>query len=801
MTIRSRIIFFVVLTFIAIAFIGGYAVLQSRSSEQQVRQVTEGVIPSVLASADLLAQVKQVQLSAMALVNEKDHALLEQNRDKLKENQEGIAQALVLQQKSASSTAQKGLIEQAQESLDNYFGAIDTVVGMKLAGKDEVAEALFFGNVVQYQVELSQIVDTLRIEKNRQKDASVTALNQNLESTTTTISLITVMVIAGLAALGYGLYRQIVVPMSRMQKTMSEIATSQDFTRSVAVDRMDEIGHSIVAFNAMIGKIQEASSQVRQKTTDMQIMLQNIPQGILTVEEGNKIHHEYSVFLENILDNHDIAGRDIMDVLFSGTNLSDDVLSQVEAVAGACIGEDVMNFEFNAHLMVGEIEKTMPDGRVKILDISWSPITDERDTILRLMLCVRDVTELRKLVAKANEQKVELEIIGEILGVSPQKFNAFLMDAARLIADNEHAVRQNTDITAFAISRLFRNMHTIKGNARTYGLLHLAGIVHHVEQHYDDLRHPESGVAWDQESLLVQLASVRNVVERYRKINENTLGRLGTGELNGDDRYLLIDRKLIQASVARLENVNTANIHELVAAKDAVSRMLRLLGTEKIDDILSGVRQSLPALAEELGKAVPEFVIEDNGFVVNSRMSGVLKDIFMHMIRNAMDHGLEPVEERREKGKPDAGRIVLEAGMLGNTFQMALHDDGRGMALARIRRIGIEKGLITEDATLTDEAIAALILRAGFSTKDVVTEISGRGVGMDAVHDFVTRENGTLEIRFADDNVGADYRAFMMVVTFPGNFAVEVDGIDDDEEDVIEETTPVVATVVSQEVA
>ncbi|MGC3777801.1 hypothetical protein ACPUD5_25755, partial [Escherichia coli] len=86
---------------------------------------------------------------------------------------------------------------------------------------------------------------------------------------------------------------------------------------------------------------------------------------------------------ETVFDTTDIAGRDVMELVFSNTNLGADTLSQIEAIGGACIGEDVMNFSFNEHLMVGEIEKTMADGSVKILDLSWSPITDEQDMVIR----------------------------------------------------------------------------------------------------------------------------------------------------------------------------------------------------------------------------------------------------------------------------------------------------------------------------------------------------------------------------------------------------------------------------------
>ncbi|AKZ63487.1 chemotaxis protein CheA [Herbaspirillum hiltneri N3] len=780
MTIRLRITLLVILTFIAISAIGGYAVFQSRSSAVEVKSVTEGVVPSVLASSDLVGQLKDVQLAAMVMVAETDAQLVVQENEKLAAKKATLEKALEFQAGQAVSQAQKGLIEQAKEGLDNYFGAIDSTAKFKLAGKDALAQASFFGNVVQYQAELEGVVDTLRIEKNRSKDSAIAALNQNLASTTTTISAVTAVAVIALALIGFLLYRQITGPISRMQTMMTEIASSQDFTRRLPVDRMDEVGHSIVAFNGMVEKIEEASALVKQKTADMQAMLQNIPQGILTVVDGNKVHPEYSAFLETVFETTDIAGRDLMGLVFAGTSLGADTLSQIEAIGGACIGEDVMNFEFNEHLMVGEVEKKMADGRVKILDLSWSPITDDADTVIRLMLCVRDVTELRKLAAEANEQKHELEMIGEILAVAAPKFEDFIATSRRFLDENEQIVHQNPEATAFAIAKLFRNMHTIKGNGRTYGLLHLSNVVHDVEEHYDDLRHPETGAVWDQERLLQDLARVRVAIDRYARINEVTLGRQAAPEQAAAvERHILtIDRKHIQESLHRLETVNTSNLHELVAVRNAVRKTLRLLGTEPVADVLASVTDSLPALASELGKAAPAVVIEDNGYVIHTHASSLLKNVFMHLIRNAMDHGLETPDERQAKGKNETGTIRLQLGVMDNMLHMALSDDGRGLALAHIRRTAVEKELIAADAVLSDAELARLIMRAGFSTRSEVTDVSGRGVGMDAVLDFVTQEHGRIEIEFLDHAEGADFRAFQINVLLPENVAVEVDGID-----------------------
>ncbi len=779
MSIRRRITLLVILTFIAISSIGGYAVFQSRGSAHAVKLVTESVVPSALASADLVSQLKDVQLAVMALVSAPDNDLAAQANEKLSAKKKLLQESIELQSAHADSKVQRGLVEQAKESLENYFAAIDETVKNKLTGKSELAQASFFGNVVQYQVELQGIVDTLRIEKNRSKDHAIFSLNEGLATTATTISIVTAFAIIFLAVIGIFLYRAIIGPISRMQVMMTEIASSQDFTRRVPVNRMDEIGRSIVAFNGMIEKIQESSAQLKQKTVDIQTMLQNIPQGILTVVQGNRIHPEYSAYLETVFETRDVVGRDMMDLVFSNSTLSADVIAQVDAAASACIGEGLMNFEFNEHLMVGEIEKTMADGRTKILDLSWSPITDDAGRTVRLMLCVRDVTELRKLAAEANEQKRELQIIGEILAVSHEKFHEFIAGSLKFLDENEQIIRQHQQPSAYAVAKLFRNMHTIKGNGRTYGLQHLTTIVHEAEQSYDALRRADSGLSWDQRMLMVELARVKAAIVHYAKINEEVLGRKGPGRRGDVERYLMVDKKYIQESLHRLETVNTANLHELVAVRNAVRNTLRLLGTERIAETLAGVLESIPALAKQLGKAQPIVKLDENGYVVRTQVSATLKNVFVHLIRNAIDHGIEATEVRRAQGKSAEGTIYLamkvEAGML----QVSLSDDGHGLALARIREIAIEKGLVGQGDRVEDEEIARLILRPGFSTAEKVTEVSGRGVGMDAVQEFVKREGGKIEIQFEDDEVGSAYRQFRTVVFLPDSFAVKIGGNDE----------------------
>jgi two-component system chemotaxis sensor kinase CheA len=779
MTIRHRITLLVVLMFVALSAIGGYAVYQTRGSAADVRKVTEGVVPSALASADLVSQVKDVQLATMTLVYAPDANMVAQAQDELKKKKASLQQALALQVKEAASHAQQGLVAQAKDSLENYFSAIAETAKMKADGKNELAQAYLFANVAQYRDELEGIVETLRVEKNREKDDAITALNATLATTTTAIASVTGLAIILLTSIGALLYRQITRPLSRMQGMMSEIASSQDFTRRVPVGRLDEIGRSIVAFNGMIEKIQESSAQLKQKTADIQAMLQNMQQGILTVVDGAKIHAEYSAYLEDIFETKDIAGRALMDLVFAGTDLGADALSQIDAATHACLGEDCINFAFNQHLLVGEIAKRMPDGRVKILDLSWSAITDEDDTVVRLMLCVRDVTELRKLAAEASEQRRRLDMIGEILAVSEEKFQHFIESSAGFVSENERIIRKHSEADHAAIAELFRNMHTIKGNARTYNLQHLTNVVHETERSYHELRQPDADRSWDQEHLMRELTRVREAIESYAAINEQSLGRKGKGQANdagNAGRYVMVDKDDIQQTLDMLEHTDGAELHALQSMRDALRRTLRSLGSQSVRDALSGVLDSLPSLASELGKPAPAVRIDDNGYRLRGHAGGTLSNVFVHLLRNSIDHGIETAEARSAQGKTPAGTIDIDVGVDGGALQITLSDDGRGLALDRIRGIARERGWIGSHDALSDEAIADFIFRPGFSTAETVTEVSGRGVGMDAVRDFLRRESGSIELRFTDDHPGAPFRQFQTIVCLPDSVAVDTLG-------------------------
>ncbi len=152
-------------------------------------------------------------------------------------------------------------------------------------------------------------------------------------------------------------------------------------------------------------------------------------------------------------------------------------------------------------------------------------------------------------------------------------------------------------------------------------------------------------------------------------------------------------------------------------------------------------------LARSLNKEVKlEMMGEETD--LDKNMVEALADPMVHLVRNSVDHGIEHPDEREKKGKPRVGTVVLAATQEGDHILLTISDDGAGMDPDVLRRKAVEKGLMDEDAAnrLEDNECFALIFAPGFSTKSEITDVSGRGVGMDVVKTKITQLNGTIDI-------------------------------------------------------
>ena len=221
------------------------------------------------------------------------------------------------------------------------------------------------------------------------------------------------------------------------------------------------------------------------------------------------------------------------------------------------------------------------------------------------------------------------------------------------------------------------------------------------------------------------------------------------------DRLIDLVGELVIAHVMTAQMVEVFEPSCLPKLREAVASMER--NTRELHERVMGIRM-LPVgtlfqrytrtvydIAQATGKQI-RLEMHGEETEIDKSMLELLGDPLTHLVRNAADHGIEAPEVRLATGKPAEGAITLKAFHRSGRIVIEVSEDGAGIDTGRVRRIGIDRGLITADAQLSDEQIHMLIFEPGFSTKETISDLSGRGVGMDVVKRNVQQLHGTVAV-------------------------------------------------------
>jgi two-component system, chemotaxis family, sensor kinase CheA len=212
---------------------------------------------------------------------------------------------------------------------------------------------------------------------------------------------------------------------------------------------------------------------------------------------------------------------------------------------------------------------------------------------------------------------------------------------------------------------------------------------------------------------------------------------------------------IAQSMVAQDRQLQEERCHDLsrkVTHAGKIVRELQDLSMSMRMVPLRGTFQKMQRVARDLarksGKSV-DLVTDDGETEIDRHMVDILNEVLVHMVRNAIDHGIEPPEERELGGKPRTGTVRLTAFHSGGTVVVEIRDDGRGLNREKILRKAVAAGLADPDKALSDNEVFNMIFAPGLSTSDTVTDVSGRGVGMDVVRKGIETLHGRIDINTA----------------------------------------------------
>jgi two-component system chemotaxis sensor kinase CheA len=506
--------------------------------------------------------------------------------------------------------------------------------------------------------------------------------------------------------------------------------TEGNFATEMPVHEDAQLGKLATAFNLMLKTVDQTmhnlDSLVAERSAEMRMIMDTVPVGLFSIDESFKIHPEYSKSAEKILGLSNLRGRNIFDCLGLTNRRSKqkeqlkeyfDVLLAGMLPEGAI--EDLNPFrEMQLH--------NHPSAKECWIRLKYCLI-ESRQGQKQILVAIEDISQEKKLaqlIAESEKENTYLKAIAE----DPDLFREFLNEMNTILKQSESDLKiiQSGNHGPDLIHGIFRGIHTIKGAAGSFGLSGISTITSTLEGKLNDLRQLQEYPAETIENAIVSLEKLNKEV---LIIIDNTRHILGDDVELSDDIQLKVPLKQINKTMQIVSDM-TLDSHYQSALLDNIRNLKEV-------PIRKGFARSLkiiPDLISRLKKDI-SFSFTDNDVMIDWEVANALNTALIHLIRNAMDHGIEDAEDRSKSGKPETGFVKLESQRNDSTLYLTISDDGQGLDAEKLKRKAVEKGLINDQqaAEMTDEQSYQLIFKPGFSTAQSVSDVSGRGVGLDAV--------------------------------------------------------------------
>ena len=503
-------------------------------------------------------------------------------------------------------------------------------------------------------------------------------------------------------------------------------------------------------------KVAARTKELREKNNSMSVILSNIHQGLVAIDKNLEIRSEYSLYTENILEEFDLKKQSIIKKFINRINASENDKNRIESALLCVVGGRPFEFELNKNHFPSRIElKRKNSNEKKSLELSWQPVI-QADTIENIVLTFKDVTELEKLKLETNFKEKETQKIIDIIESGLGSFQkniksikSYLLNAKKVILRCSGKKGSIEDV-----KEVFRNLHTIKGNTRSLRMKELVDCTHEVEKVYHKFMHSSRDKwNWNQDNLLADLDKLIIIVDSYISVYNNRL--LGHQNVDFKEDEYIVYRKLsnyIEDSIK--DKVNS--LRHLNKAK----KLILLQNYYSLKSILRSLILEVQKDAKNLGKAPPTIEWGEYNIMIPREKATVLNDIFGHLIRNSLAHGLESIVERRKKGLDESGLLKFSVNYYDTGMEITYSDDGKGLNLSSL----MNSHPLRDKAS--DEELADTIFNSGVSTADIVSDLSGMGVGMDAVRSFLRKEGGDIKIEFVSQRT-QDFRKIKFEISLP----------------------------------
>ena len=521
------------------------------------------------------------------------------------------------------------------------------------------------------------------------------------------------------------------MPIRNLAHLVNLIANGETERRYIKEhNEFDFIGAAINRIVGHLGLVSHQLHELKVRKDDLsgphntiqiddQVLLQSIHEGLVIIDSSLRIGPQVSQAGLELLGEEKIAGQNFFELLKEKTISSD---HEVDALSDAC----QMAFNLFVVEQFEELIKSAPKmfpihlGEHSLLyRFNLAPII-ENDSITNIIITFSD--ESSQQAFSDLESYSATKFLDGLIQIHEMTLDPWKADAlADFIYDSRSSLQKILDVIDedFDVDFVFRHLHTLMGSARALGLDALAKVAHSAEGYIGIRR---GGRKFQDKEATVLKAELMSMFDALQALNQ-------------------ILKKDVSGSVSKNE-VND--------------------WSKKWEVFTGDVNGSMGDISLELGKAVAiEWDLQQN---MSSTDFRIFKNSIIHLLRNSLDHGIETPDVRSAKGKNETGQIRVEISLEAGVWSAVVSDDGQGINCEKLREKAMEAGLETpplEIWTLND--ILQTLCHPGLSSRDVVSDISGRGVGMDAVLMEIVEVGGNLSL-LSTSQTGTTFQ-----LTWPAN--------------------------------
>jgi two-component system chemotaxis sensor kinase CheA len=494
-------------------------------------------------------------------------------------------------------------------------------------------------------------------------------------------------------------------------------------------------------FGGTLRKEEMHSANARKETENI---LRTVNEGLFLLDRDLKLGTEKSMALTTIFRRDDLENVGFEDLLrhivpektlrtaqdyvalLWGERVNEKLVKTINPLNEVEVHFDNPAGGFDTHFLEFDFTRVKSDGHLSHLLVTVNDVTK------RVMLA-------RELQESQEKAQAQLDMLMRILHVDPNSLTGFLTDAETSLKMVNTILREPArEESAFRtkIDSIYRQIHAVKGESSALGLKTVEQRAHGFEESLNEIKGRTAISGNDFLPLVVKLDDLFNHLAQVREM----LGRLV------DLHQAIASRRATEKHGAPKTEVDSDDVGEwLTTTNNGDARE----GTSALEALVTGagLQRTLDRLAQKVAdNCAKQVELECTGLDnVPEAYRRIVKDISIQLVRNAVVHGIEAPTERRNTAKSEFGRLTIEFADRGSQgVELTVKDDGCGLQLERIKKVAIERGLVTpaQAAMLDQRQTMALIFRPGFSTSDQVTSDAGRGAGMDLVRSLVAERNG-----------------------------------------------------------